>query len=88
MFQLDGPLTLKQLMKKERIMHVPNSIGAIAERFYVKCPYSVRAFDYCVKEGSYITDVSIIAEGEKIRDVQRLIREYPLQNGELTTVKD
>ena len=32
--------------------------------------------------------VKVIAQGEKIREVKRLIRDYPLPNDELTEAKD
>jgi hypothetical protein len=70
---------------------VPRSLGAAAKRIYVKVPKSVRVSggkNAVLKEGSYITGVIPIAEGEKIREVQRLIKSYPLQNGSLTSPKD
>ena len=40
------------------------------------------------KENTNVTGVKVIAEGIKIRDVQRLIQQYPLRNGNLTSPKD
>jgi SPP1 gp7 family putative phage head morphogenesis protein len=88
-FVSDGrTLDLKQLMEKEGLIYIRDSLGAMAERFYVKRPFSVKIFDYHVLQGSYITDVEEVASGEKIRDVQRLIRENPLSDGTLTKTED
>jgi hypothetical protein len=91
-FVVDGKtLTLKQLMENEGLMKMPNAVGAAPIRIYVKRPFSVltgKDYVYHMKEGSYVTNVSVIAEGEKIRDVKRLIRENPLQNGNLTNAGD
>src|SRR5690606_34904022 len=70
---------------------VPRSLGPAAKRIYVKVQKSVRVSggsNAVLKEGSYITGVLPIAEGEKIREVQRLISSYPLQNGSITSPKD
>jgi hypothetical protein len=88
-FVVDGKtLNLQQLMDKEGLIKIPNSVGAMATRIYVKKPFSMKDHKYHLKEGTYITNITTIAEGEKIRDVKRLIREHPLQNGKLTNADD
>ena len=67
------------------------SVGAMARRFYVhdKKPVKVNEVpDWIIKENTDVTGVKVIAEGTKIRDVQRLIQQYPLRNGNLTSPKD
>ena len=76
------------------------SVGAMAKRFHVDTDKRVKTPDeestWYIKEGTEVTGVKIIAEGSGggkeskrcIDDIQRLIREYPLPNGNLTTPKD
>ena len=76
------------------------SVGAMAKRFHVDVDTKVRAPDeespWYIKEGSDVTGVKVIVEGANggkdckrgIDDIQRLIREYPLPNGKLTSEKD
>lgn len=67
------------------------SVGAMAKRFYVDEENSVKVDevpDWIIKEHTDVTGVKVIAGGTKIRDVQRLINQYPLQNGKLTSAKD
>lgn len=76
------------------------SVGAMAKRFHVDVDTKVRAPDeespWYIKEGSDVTGVKVIAEGANggkdckrgIDVIQRLIREYPLPNGKLTSEKD
>jgi len=85
-FIADGKtLNLKQLMENEGIMRVPVGVGAMATRIYVKRPYQLLDdYKFHLQEDSYVTDITVIAEGEQIRDVQKLINKYPLQDGSLT----
>ena len=48
----------------------------------------MRQDDWYIKPGSKVTGVKVIAQGEKIREVKRLIRDYPLSNGEFTKIED
>lgn len=67
------------------------SLGAMAKRFYVDVPKKVKTLDgddWYLVEGSTVTGVKVIAEGEEIREVNRLIKEYPLPNNSLTKAKD
>jgi len=67
---------------------VGKSLGAMAKRFYVKVrDYLINSPAY-IKEGTTVTGVKILYKGEKIKDVNRLIKTYKLQNGEETKVKD
>ncbi len=63
----------------------------MAKRFYVDTGIPARVdedFDWYIKEGTTVTGIKIIASGLKIREVQRLINKYPLQNGHLTKAKN
>ena len=48
----------------------------------------LRQDEWFIKKGSTVTGVKVIAAGDKIRDVQRLIETYPLSNGEKTKAQD
>ena len=67
---------------------VPRSLSAMARRFYVDVARPLKQSDWYIKEGSEVTGVKVIAEGEKIREVNRLINKYPLPNGNLTKAAD
>ena len=68
------------------------SVGAMAKRFHVEVGKTVRvkdeASDWIIEEGSEVTGVKVIAKGEEIRDRKRLVQQYPLANGKLTSEKD
>lgn len=67
------------------------SVGAMAKRFYVDEENPVKVdeiSDWIIKENTDVLGVKVIAKGIEIRDVQRLIKQYPLQNGKLTSAKD
>ncbi len=67
---------------------IPNTLSAMAKTFYVKTPKPLKQKNLYIKPGSMVTGVKVIAQGEKIHDIKRLIREYPLPNGELTKPED
>lgn len=67
---------------------LPNTLSAMAKTFYVKAAKDLRQDDWFIKPGSTVTGVKVIAQGEKIRDVKKLINKYPLPNGNLTEAKD
>ena len=67
---------------------LPNTLSAMAKTFYVKAPKSLKQENLYIKPGSMVTGVKVIAQGEKIHDIKRLIRDYPLPNGELTKVEN
>lgn len=79
----------KRLIEKDFV--TGRSLSAMASRFYVDTGIPVKAdeeFPIYIKEGSHVTGVKIIAQGQRINDVARLVRTYPLQNGELTSIND
>ncbi|MBQ6131099.1 MAG: hypothetical protein IJL12_01990 [Selenomonadaceae bacterium] len=68
---------------------LPRDLGAMAKTFFVQTEKPLqRKAGWFIKKGSTVTGVKVIAAGEKIRDVQRLIRENPLSNGTLTEAQD
>ena len=72
----------------EKDFILPNTLGAMAKTFYVKSAKNLKQDNWYLKQGSTVTGVKVIAQGEKIREVQRLLRDYPLPNGELTKAED
>ena len=67
------------------------SVGAMAKRFYVDKSKSVNLNEipnWIIKENTEVTGVNVIAEGTEIREVKRLIQQYPLENGNLTSAND
>lgn len=73
----------------EKRISVPRSLGAAAKNIYVKTDISLGAkYPVTLKEGTYITGVVKIAEGNKIRSVNRLVEAYKLSNGNKTQPKD
>ena len=68
---------------------IPQSLGAMAKTFYVKSAKPMSNQDNLyLKQGSTVTGVKVIAKGSEIREVERLVRDYPLPNGEKTKVND
>ena len=67
---------------------LPRDLGAMAKTFFVQTEKPLRDGDWFIKKGSTVTGVKVIASGEKIREVQRLIRENLLPNGEKTKAQD
>lgn len=67
---------------------IPQTLSAMAKTFYVKVPKTLKQKNLYIKPGSMVTGVKVIAQGKKIREVQRLINENPLPNGELTKPED
>lgn len=72
----------------EKIFVVPQDLGAMAKTFYVKVEKPLSQKGWYLKKGSTVTGVKVIAEGEGIREVQRLIQSHLLPNGEKTKAKD
>lgn len=68
----------------EKDFILPNTLGAMAKTFYVKSTKNLKQDNWFLKQGSTVTGVKVIAQGEKIRDVRYLIEKYPLPNGEFT----
>ena len=67
---------------------LPNDLGAMAKTFYVKVDKKLRDGGWFLKKGSQVTGVKVIAQGEKIRDVQKLIEKFPLSDGSYTKAED
>lgn len=76
------------------------SVGAMAKRFHVDMPQTVKIEDeessIIIKEGTDVTGLKVIAQGSSggkevkrgIDDIKRLVKQYTLQNGSLTSEKD
>lgn len=67
---------------------LPRDLSAMAKKFFVQTEKSLSNSEWFIKKGSTVTGVKVIAEGEKIREVQRLIETFPLSNGNLTKAQD
>ena len=67
---------------------LPRDLNAMAKTFFVQTEKPLRDDKWFIKKGSTVTGVKVIASGEKIREVQRLINTFPLPNGTLTEAKD
>ena len=67
---------------------LPRDLGAMAKTFFVQTEKPLRDSVFFIKKGSTVTGVKVIAAGEKIREVQRLIEKFPLPNGTLTKAQD
>ena len=67
---------------------LPRDLSAMAKTFFVQTEKQMDKKEWFIKKGSTVTGVKAIAEGEKIRDVKRLIETYPLSNGEKTQAQD
>ena len=67
---------------------LPQDLSAMAKTFFVQTEKPLRDNEWFIKKGSTVTGVKVIAEGEKIRDVNRLVNNYLLSNGEKTKSQD
>lgn len=67
---------------------LPQDLSAMAKTFFVQTERPLRDGTWFIKKGSKVTGVKAIAEGEKIREVNRLIETYPLPNGQKTKAQD
>ena len=67
---------------------LPRDLSAMAKKFFVQTEKPLRDGEWFIKKGSTVTGVKVIAEGENIRDIKRLIETYPLPNGEKTQARD
>ena len=68
---------------------LPRDLSAMAKTFFVQTEKPlIRKKNWFIKKGSTVTGVKVIAAGEKIREVQRLIETFPLPNGEKTQAQD
>lgn len=67
---------------------LPRDLSAMAKTFFVETEKQLKQDQWFIKKGSTVTGVKVIAEGEKIRDVKRLIETYLLPNGQKTQAQD
>ena len=67
---------------------LPRDLSAMAKTFFVQTEKPLRQDNWFIKKGSTVTGVKVIASGEKIRDVRRLVNKYLLPNGEKTKAQD
>jgi len=74
--------------KIEQDFILPNTLNAMAKTFYVKTAKNLKQDDWYIKQGSTVTGVKVIAQGEKIRDVKYLIEKYRLPDGSYTKIND
>ena len=72
----------------EKDFILPNTLSEMAKTFYVKAEKVLKPQGWYIKPGSRVTGVKVIAQGEKIRDINRLRKTYLLPNGEVTKVED
>ena len=67
---------------------LPRDLNAMAKKFFVQTEKPLRQDGWFIKKGSVVTGVKVIASGEKIRDIRRLVETYLLPNGEKTEIQD
>ena len=67
---------------------LPRDLSAMAKTFFVQTEKPIKQDAWFIKKGSTVTGVKVIAAGEKIRDVKRLIETYLLPNGAKTVAQD
>ncbi len=67
---------------------LPRDLSAMAKTFFVQTEKSLRQDGWFIKKGSTVTGVKVIAEGEKIHDIKRLIETFTLPNGEKTQAQN
>ena len=67
---------------------LPRDLSAMAKTFFVQTEKPLKRKNWFIKKGSTVTGIKVIASGEKIRDVQRLINENLLPNGQKTQAQD
>lgn len=72
----------------EKDFILPSTLSAMAKTFYVKTEKPLKQDEWFIKAGSRVTGVKVIAQGEKIRDVNYLIEKYPLPDGTYTKAED
>ena len=67
---------------------LPQDLSAMAKTFFVQTEKPLKRRGWFIKKGSTVTGVKVIAAGEKIHDVKRLIEENLLPNGEKTKAEN
>ena len=72
----------------EQNFTLPQDLNAMAKTFYVKVDKPLREESWYLKKGSTVTGVKVIAEGTKIKKVDKLVEQNILPNGQKTNPKD
>ena len=67
---------------------LPRDLSAMAKKFFVQTEKPLKDSELFIKKGSTVTGVKVIAEGEGIHDIKRLVNKYLLPNGEKTQAQD
>ena len=67
---------------------LPQDLSAMAKTFFVQTEKTLRQDGWFIKKGSTVTGVKVIAAGEGIHDIKRLVNKYLLPNGEKTQAQD
>jgi len=67
---------------------LPRDLSAMAKKFFVQTEKPLKQDGWFIKKGSTVTGVKVIAEGEGIHDIKRLVNKYLLPNGEKTQAQD
>ena len=67
---------------------LPRDLSAMAKKFFVQTEKPLKQDSWFIKKGSTVTGVKVIAEGEGIHDIKRLVNKYLLPNGEKTQAQD
>ena len=67
---------------------LPRDLSAMAKKFFVQTEKPLKQDSWFIKKGSTVTGVKVIAEGESIHDIKRLVNKYLLPNGEKTQAQD
>lgn len=72
----------------EEVFALPNSVGAMAKKFYVQTDKPISNGLWFLKQGTVVTGVKAIAKGFGIHCVQSLIENHLLPNGKKTNAED
>lgn len=67
---------------------LPRDLSAMAKTFFLQTEKPLKNSELFIKKGSTVTGVKVIAEGEGIHDIKRLVNKYLLPNGEKTQAQD
>jgi len=67
---------------------LPRDLSAMAKTFFVQTEKPLKNSELFIKKGSTVTGVKVIAEGEGIHDIKRLVNKYLFPNGEKAQAQD
>ena len=100
MYNVQSEIETAYIKLMEQGVTTERSVGAMAKRFHVDMPQTVKIEDeessIIIKEGTDVTGLKVIAQGSSggkevkrgIDDIKRLVKQYTSQNGSLTSEKD